>query len=186
MSPAEPQRKVPAAAPEGSRQVHGAEPARHVEPERPSHLRLVERRARRRARRQRLGLTVLVLGTAALCLGLVALHALIAENQFKLDRLQDQAAVVQARYEKLRLQVAQLEAPDRVVAVAEGRLGMRQPGSVTYLPAPGTSLPASRPISLAGQPGRATTTRSAGAGTVAAPQGDADWPTIKPDMGSSP
>jgi cell division protein FtsL len=133
-----------------------------------------------------LGLTVLILGLTALCLGLVAMHALIAENQFKLDRLQDQATVVQARYEKLRLQVAQLEAPDRIVAVAEGRLGMRQPGSVTYLPAPGTSLPASGPASQTGRSDPASTARAGIAGTVEAPQGEADWPTIKPDMGSSP
>ena len=129
---------------------------------------------------------MLILGMTTLCLGLVAMHALIAENQFKLDRLQDQAAIVQARYEKLRLQVAQLEAPDRIVAVAEGRLGMRQPGSVTYLPAPGTSLAGSPPPSQAGRSDPPTTARSPGAGTAAAPQGDADWPIIKPDMGSSP
>ncbi len=60
---------------------------------------------------------------------------LIAENQFRLDNLQQQASLQQASYEKLRLEVAQLEAPARIVSVAEGKLGMRQPGSVTYLPA---------------------------------------------------
>ena len=69
------------------------------------------------------------------CLGLVTFHVLIAENQFTLDRLTQAAATEQASYEKLRLQVAQLEAPARIVSDAEGRLGLVQPGSVTYLPA---------------------------------------------------
>jgi cell division protein FtsL len=105
---------------------------------------------------------------ALVCLALVALHVLIAENQFRLDRLEQQAVVQQEAYEKLRLQVAQLEAPARIFSVAEGKLGMQQPGSVTYLPA----LPA--PLSK-GQPARA-----------ASPQGDADWPMIKPFLSGSP
>jgi hypothetical protein len=58
------------------------------------------------------------------CLGLVTFHVLIAENQFTLDRLTQTAATEQASYEKLRLQVAQLEAPARIVSAAEGRLGL--------------------------------------------------------------
>jgi len=61
------------------------------------------------------------------------------ENQFRLDQLQQQASAQQERYEKLRLEVAELEAPARIVSAAEGPLGMRQPGSVTYLPAPPTT-----------------------------------------------
>ena len=68
-------------------------------------------------------------------LGLVTLHVLIAENQFRLDAPQQQTATQQADYEKLRLHVAELESPARIVSVAEGRLGLQQPGSVTYLPA---------------------------------------------------
>ena len=90
---------------------------------------------------------------------------LIAENQFTLDRLTQTAATEQASYEKLRLQVAQLEAPARIVSEAEGRLGLVQPGSVTYLPAttsrrdkrrrhrtgrPGTGRPSADRLSLGG------------------------------------
>jgi cell division protein FtsL len=108
-------------------------------------------------------------------LALVTLHVLIAENQFHLDQLQQQASAQQERYEKLRLEVAELEAPARIVSAAEGPLGLRQPGSVTYLAAtPTTATP---------------TSGVAGAGTdagPAAPQGDADWPLIKPYLSGTP
>jgi cell division protein FtsL len=160
-----------------------SEPARRVEPER-SHLRLVQPSTTKKTGRRRLGLTMVILSFAGLCLGLVVLHALIAENQFKLDRLQDQASVAQVQYEKLRLEVAQLEAPARIVSVAEGRLHMVQPGSVTYLPAPATSSGAPEGARSAR---RGVSQASAGSlGTVAAPQGDANWPAIKPDVSSSP
>ena len=124
----------------------------------------------------------------------------IAENQFRLDGLQQQAATEQASYEKLRLQVAELETPARIVSVAEGRLGMVQPASVTYLPATTSSLPAT----TARRPQRAKASTSsafqahhaAGGAPVAAdppttsvvtaPQGDSDWPLVKPYLSGSP
>ena len=130
-------------------------------------------------------------------MALVTLHVLMAENQFRLDSLQQQAAAQQGRYERLSLQVQQLEAPDRIVALAEGRLGMVQPGSVTYLPAisasshssgqakkasagakgsgPDTSGPADRSTKAA-----ATAAAGSGQSTVTAPAGPVDWPLVKP------
>lgn len=143
---------------------------------------------------------------AAVSMGLVALHVLIAENQFRLDNLQQQASIQQENYEKLRLNVAQLESPSRIVSVAEGKLGMQQPGSITYLPA--TSAPPSGGSLTgavnAGPGARSGSSASGGSvaggsvtggsvlggsvlgGSVSAPQGDADWPTIKPFLSGSP
>jgi cell division protein FtsL len=174
------------------------------------HLRLVETQARRRAGRRRLLVALGISIVAVVGLALVALHVLIAENQFKLDRLQQQAATEQASYEKLRLQVAQLEAPARIVSEAEGQLGMVQPASVTYLPAISSHSSASPRLAPAGKAGKGRTAGRAsnsaagnkGAGhrgsgapaatdpppanIVTAPQGDSDWPSIKPYLSGSP
>ncbi len=84
-------------------------------------------------RRRRL-LACSVAAVAVACvLGLVVSHVALAQGQFRLERLQEKAAEEQAHYERLRLQVAQLESPSRVVAVAQERLGMVAPPSVTYL-----------------------------------------------------
>jgi cell division protein FtsL len=72
----------------------------------------------------------------------VVFHVVLTQNQFKLDRLSNEATTEQARYQRLRLQVAELESPDRIVATAQEKLGMVQPAKVTYLapvaPAPTT------------------------------------------------
>ena len=156
---------------------YGAEPAPEGFDERRRHLRLVRARARRRANGRRLLVSAGIGLLGLFCLGLVTLHVLIAENQFTLDRLTQTAASEQASYEKLRLQVAQLEAPARIVSESEGRLGFVQPGSVTYVPA--TTSQATKGAGPA-------TVGSASARSVTAPQGDADWPSIKPYLSGSP
>ena len=187
MTPAEPGWDLHDAALADAGPLHDAEPARGDREEHRRHLRLVQEQARRRTNGRRL----LVSGGLALlgvfCLGLVTLHVLIAENQFTLDRLQQTAAAKQASYEKLRLQIAELEAPARVVSEAEGSLGLVQPGSVTYLPAIPAGPSSNDPPSADGatSPGSASS-RSASAGSVAAPQGDADWPSVKPYLSGSP
>jgi len=71
---------------------------------------------------------------AALCLfGVVVFHVVLTQNQFRLDALQDQALERQAEYDRLRLEVAQLESPDRIVADAQQRLGMVPAPRITYL-----------------------------------------------------
>ena len=164
------------------------------------HLRLVQNQARRRAGRRRLLVILGIASVAVVGLALVALHVLIAENQFRLDRLQQEAATEQASYEKLRLQVAQLEAPARIVSQAEGRLGMVQPASVTYLPAltstpSTTAVRAGKGVAAPGggaaragnaKAGTRAVTEPPTTGTVTAPQGDSDWPTVKPYLSGSP
>ncbi len=160
------------------------------------HLQLVQNQARRRAGRRRLLVLLGIACVAVVGLALVGLHVLIAENQFRLDNLQQQAATEQASYEKLRLQVAQLEAPARIVSQAEGRLGMVQPASVTYLPAPSAATPKTTRKVLTGsgvdntasdaQTGTSVVTDPPTTGTVTAPQGDSDWPTVKPYLSGNP
>ncbi len=202
-----------------------AAPSRQDREEQQRHLRLVQNQARRRAGRRRL-LVVLGIATVAVVgLALVALHVLIAENQFRLDVLQQKASTEQASYEKLRLQVAQLEAPARIVSQAEGRLGMVQPATVTYLPATTSTPPhCGDPGHHCGDPGHhcgdhgergqgpaqqhhiepkcillrglrglrglrasaSAVTDPPTTGAVAAPQGDSDWPTVKPYLSGSP
>lgn len=87
---------------------------------------------------------------AAALFGLVAAHALLAQGQFRLQDLERRADVEQARYERLRLDVARLEAPARVVSVAQERLGMVPPAAVTYLsPSGPASTPSAAPPSTA-------------------------------------
>jgi cell division protein FtsL len=180
--------------------VGGAAPAQRDREEQRRYLRLVQNQARRRAGRRRLLVVLGIASVAAVGLALVALHVLIAENQFKLDRLQQRAATEQASYEKLRLQVAQLEAPARIVSEAEGQLGMVQPASVTYLPATTSGSPPTkagglpRTTSPGASPSRTSDGKAGGppaadpptTGTVTAPQGDSDWPSVKPYLSGSP
>jgi hypothetical protein len=177
MSPAVPQRDLaaaqPATAPVRETGHSGGE-------KQPRQLRLVERKRRRPVYLRRLGVALLMGFAALLCLGLVALHALIAEDQFTLNRLQDQAASAQAAYDKLRLKVAVAEAPARIVSVAEGKLHMVQPASVTYIAAPKVD-PQAPP-----RPGRKAERSQAGTTTVPAPEGDANWPAVKPYLSANP
>ena len=191
MTPAEPGWEVQAAEFSAAGLLHDTEPFSDdydAEPsredydadsfdERRRHLRLVREQARRRANGRRLLVSAGIALLGVFCLGLVTLHVLIAENQFTLDRLTQTAATEQASYEKLRLQVAQLEAPARIVEDAEGKLSLGQPGSVIY-------LPATNPRATNG--GGTAQAGSGSAGSVAAPQGDADWPSIKRYLSGSP
>src|SRR3954469_9658960 len=56
----------------------------------------------------------------AVMLGLTTFQARIAADQLQLDHLHGQVTDAQARYEQLRLEVARLESPTRLVAAAKG------------------------------------------------------------------
>lgn len=118
------------------------------------------------------------LAAAAVCalIGLgvfatVVFHVVITQNQFRLDSLRDKAQVEQTRYERLRLQVADLESPDRVVAAARDRLGMIQPPKISYLSPPASATPA-------GATGGAAPAPSAGT--------KGSWSTVKSQLASHP
>ena len=71
--------------------------------------------------------------------GNVSVHASTTQGQFDLERLRSSARQREAAYQQLRLEVAKLQAPDRIAAEAR-RLGMVEPAKVTYLtPTPLTS-----------------------------------------------
>lgn len=125
-APVRPRRAVPGSAPE------------HLRPSAPRpRLRLVDNtrleQATRRRRARRLGITAAVLAVTSL-MALAATHAMLVSNQVRLDALEAQAAQAQGRHQALRLEVATLESPARVVSVATERLGMVPPEVVTYLP----------------------------------------------------
>jgi cell division protein FtsL len=106
---------------------------------------------------------------AVLCVfGVVVAHVVLTQNQFRLDQLEAQASTRQAEYDRLRLQVSELESPARIVKTAQERLGMVAPPKVTYLAPSDEAPPAPTgppPASLAddGEPG-------------------ASWSTVKPHL----
>ena len=88
-----------------------------------------------KVRRRRAGaaavLTIIVVFVGLF--GLAVCQAIMAQNQMRLDRLDAEVADAQARYQRMRLRVAQLESPERIVAAAQERLGMVPPATVRYL-----------------------------------------------------
>lgn len=98
---------------------------------RPS-LRLVGR-PRRTARYVVLIVVIAVAGV----IGVVSLSALAAEAAFEARALQGEVAELSVRYDELTSEVAGLEAPARIRAVAEGELGMVRAESPSFLVAEG-------------------------------------------------
>lgn len=143
------------------------------EERRPS-LRVVDdSRVRLAARRKRMRV-LLTLTAVVVCASVFALagfHAMLLQGQTRLDALNRAVAEEQVRYDGLRYEVAVLESPERIVAVAQEELGMVPPEDVEWL-APTATPPAPS---------------AAGDGQVAA--GDdagrqAPWAAIKPYLGS--
>jgi cell division protein FtsL len=112
--------------------------------------------------------------------GLVYLHVVMAQRQIRLNELNAEVAQAQSTYQNLELNVANLDAPQEIISTAEGKLGMRQPTSVTFLSPPADAPHASAATSGSDLPGQ-------GSGTKAqAPAGDANWPHIKAELAGSP
>jgi cell division protein FtsL len=145
------------------------------------HLRVVKPAglspARRRRRVRLLGVVVGAF-VVAVVFGLVGLHVLLAQNQFRLDRLNTEAAAQQAQYDKGRLQVDQLSAPARIVAAAEGRLGMVPATKVIPL------MPVPLPANTAVPGTQATKTSTTGAAQSS--HATTDWTAVKPHLVPSP
>ena len=98
----------------------------------PRHLRVVAPSERVR---RRLTPVTGVLLTALLFATLFAIaiaHTLLVQGQIRLDDLDSKLTVEQARYQRLRTEVAEMESPARVVAAAE-ELGMVSPEDLVYL-----------------------------------------------------
>jgi hypothetical protein len=103
-------------------------------------------------------------------------HVLLTEGQFHLQRLQTKANDAQNEYVRLRLQVAQLESPQRIVADAQERLGMVSPSALTYL------TPAS-PVAAPARPATAAHTPTSSKSRIPSTQG---WAAAKPALASHP
>lgn len=76
--------------------------------------------------------TILLVTFIVGLVGALAVHATIIENQRELDRQRAHIAEIEAQTEALRHELAELEAPARIVVAARD-LGMIEPPSVTYL-----------------------------------------------------
>ncbi|HUQ39935.1 MAG TPA: hypothetical protein VM030_07240 [Acidimicrobiales bacterium] len=161
-----PARRAPRHQPDTRRERSAAHPT----------LRVVPRAHTRRApRRRRLFLTVMTTVSFLCLIGVAAMQVVITQGQFELARLHRQAADNQARYDRLRLEVAELESPAVVVATAQRRLGMVPPPRVVYL-----APPAARPgagAANAVSPGTVTTR-----GTQDQASGPTDWSRLKPHL----
>ncbi|HYD09520.1 MAG TPA: hypothetical protein VEA78_05405 [Acidimicrobiales bacterium] len=100
------------------------------------HLTVVDEKRVTIAKRRRRIRALMLLSGVLLVMGLFALaasHAMLASGQARLDDLTAEVDDAQARYQSLRLDVAELEAPARIVREAQERLGMVPPPNVTYL-----------------------------------------------------
>jgi hypothetical protein len=117
------------------------------------HLTIVDANARKRARRVRIAVWSFGIVTGLSVFVAVAFHVMLAQSEFQLDRLSRETAAAQLRYEHARLSVAQLGAPQRIIARAQ-RLGMQDAGDINYVTAPSDAgTPSSPTGDSAGKPG---------------------------------
>lgn len=85
-----------------------------------------------------MGTTLLVTFIVGL-VGALVLHATIIENQRELDAQRTEIARLATETESMRSELAELEAPARIVSEAED-LGMIEAPSIAYITAPGSEL----------------------------------------------
>jgi cell division protein FtsL len=87
-------------------------------------------------RRHRIVRLFTALAGLAACFGLfgvVCVHVLLAQGQGDLARLQAQVQEQEDAHQRLKLHVAELESPERIVAAARQQLGMTTPTTVVLL-----------------------------------------------------
>lgn len=82
---------------------------------------------------------VLTVMTVVIGFAAVAMHATLAQDQLVLDTGRTRVQRAERVNQHLRVEVAELESPERVVAVAAS-LGMSSPDEVTFMPASGTAM----------------------------------------------
>jgi cell division protein FtsL len=92
---------------------------------------------------RRAGVVLTMLAFVAL-FGVAVCHALLIQGQAGVDELDQRVATAQARYQRLRLQVAELESPQRIAQAARD-MGMVPAGQTVWLtpdePAPADDAP---------------------------------------------
>ena len=118
---------APMHAPNAPKRAPVRQPAPRSRPD----LHVVERPRRR----LRPGPTVVLSGLLAfgIAFALVVAQALLVQGQQRLDDLSARTAEATREQQELRLQVAELESPARIVEAATTDLGMVPPEGVTYL-----------------------------------------------------
>jgi cell division protein FtsL len=143
-------------------------------------LRLVDARTRR----PRYGvLTAIGISAVfALFFGLVLFHTVLLQNQRRLDQLDSQVSDQQSRYQQLRLQVAQLQSPERILEVATAKLGLVPSEGTTYLTPSGADAVAARQAQAADS-GSGDATDQSGAQPGSGAEG---WLQVKPYLGDAP
>jgi hypothetical protein len=127
-------------------------------------LRVFEPASRSRRRiRQRPTMVLSGAIVVASLLSIVVADGLLAQGQIRLSATHGRIAAENLRRQQLQIEVNTLAAPQRIVSVAEGRLGMVTPGQVVDLPAVplNVALPAPDTSPLAPIAVRATVTGSA-------------------------
>jgi cell division protein FtsL len=103
----------------------------------------------------------------------VAFHVVLSQGQFALERAESQAVEAQNDYERLRLQVAELESPERITTQAEERLGMVPADDVTPV------TPTAQNIA----PGTRAEQNQDSANNL--PDNATDWAEVKPHLSPS-
>ena len=137
---------------------------------RPDHLRVVRPAERRRARLRPVTAVILTALLFLLLFAVAVAHTMLVQGQVRLDQLDSELAKEQGRYQELRIDVATLESPERIVSAAQAQ-GMVAPDDLVYLQPsiPDASTSGDDPVE---------TTIAANAGT--GDDGDDDWSTVKP------
>ena len=137
-------------------------------------------------RRRRAGVAVL-LATAVvfgLMVALVLLQAKMAQEQQRLDQIEQRTKQAQLSYDRLRVSVAILESPAAITRAAQTQLGMVPSGKVTYLsptPADVAAVSEARAVAGFGSDG------SAAPGVApSSPTGTPDWTAVKPLVEGAP
>lgn len=67
-------------------------------------------------------------------LGIVIVQTFIVQNRVQLDAISSELSAERALNQELRLEVVELESPERILDAAVRRLGMIRPDERTYLP----------------------------------------------------
>jgi cell division protein FtsL len=119
-------------------------------------------------------------GVFALFFALVLFHTVLLNNQRRLDQLDAQVRNEQASYQQLRLQVAQLQSPERILEVATAKLGLVPSNGTTYLTPSGPDAVAAR---------QAEAQKASDDGTTSLTGDDqgasSGWTQVKPYLGDT-
>jgi cell division protein FtsL len=86
-----------------------------------------------RRRRTRLFTALAVLAAVVGLFAILSLHVILTQEQMTLDRLEAQADELEAQNQRLRVQVAELESPNRIVTEARRKFAMAPPTSIVAI-----------------------------------------------------